>query len=360
MSIGVELLSSSGEAELEELLQSISTSLLYASLPYRSFLTRILDGCVDRYFVARDGGRVVGLLPTFVRHNPTYGSVINSLPFVGSNGGVIVSERATDRAAVKTALMGALLAYAREARVVASTVIASPLEPEAALYEATSEYTHRDERVCQITPLPRSVSDGAAVTTTLLSRFHENPRRAIKKAQKSGVSVSHSSSLEALQTLSAIHEENMAATGGPTKPWRVFEAIRASFVYDRDYRVYVAEKDGTTVAALLVFFRNFTTEYFTPATLASARTFQPLSLLVFEAMQEAVRRGHVNWNWGGPGPAQPAIYEFKQRWGAVDHPYSYYVKVYDESVLGQTKAALLREYPCFYVAPFGKLAHEDA
>lgn len=364
MTVRVETLTAAREGEYEELLRSDESSLLYASLPYRRLLRAVLgDSARDCYLVAsEEGGRLVGALPAFVRLNPARGNVLNSLPFYGSHGGVIVSPEAARPAAVREELMRAFHALAREHRVVASTLISNPLAADEEFYEANAGHDLKDARVGQFTPLPGHLAAepaAEAVGDALMAAFHQKTRNAIRKAQKSGLAVSHSDSLEALRTLAAIHHENMAAAGGPSKPWEVFESIRASFEYGRDYRVYLAEADGAVVAALLVLYFNGVAEYFTPATRESHRALQPASLLIYEAMAHAARRGFRLWNWGGPGPSQPHIYNFKKRWGTFDRPYFYYTKVFDRSVLGRSKAELLGEYPYFYVVPFGGLKNED-
>ena len=68
-----------------------------------------------------------------------------------------------------------------------------------------------------------------------------------------------------------------------------------------DWSVFTAFHDGCPVAALLLFYFNKTVEYFTPVTVHEYRNFQPMSLIVFEAMRDAINRGMTNWNWGEPG-----------------------------------------------------------
>jgi lipid II:glycine glycyltransferase (peptidoglycan interpeptide bridge formation enzyme) len=184
---------------------------------------------------------------------------------------------------------------------------------------------------------------------------HSKTRNSIRKAQRSGVIVRHFESTEALKTLARIHREQIAAIGGLSKSIEVFLTVRDVFVYDRDYRVYLAEKDGVTIAALLVFFSHRTAEFHTPATLDGFRIYQPMSLLVYEAMQEAARRGCRYWNWGGTWLTQRGVYFFKRRWGTQDLPYCYFTRVLNEKIRSCTKEQLLEEYPYFYVVPFERL-----
>ena len=99
--------------------------LLYASPKYLELLERFLDAEVRGWLAIDDAGEIVGALPAILKRHEPGGAVLNSLPFYGSNGGVI--EHAGDRA-----VRGALLdAFAAEAEgCVSSTLITSPFETD--------------------------------------------------------------------------------------------------------------------------------------------------------------------------------------------------------------------------------------
>lgn len=355
MSLQIELLTEKYEVDYTNWLLSVENSLLYASLPYRNFLLRLLDNSRPFYLLAFEQDRIVGALPAFLKHNSRLGNVLNSMPFYGSNGGPIVASQATHKTVIQKALLEAFLALAQENQVISSTLISNPLEPLVEFYDSCLQSSLRDERIGQITSLPINPGSSEMLKETLMVGFHKKTRNAIRKAQGSQVVVRHAESLEALQTLAMLHQKSMTAIGGSVKPWPVFAALRETFVYDRDYLLYLAEKDEVAISALLVFFYNRVAEYYIPATDEGARIYQPMSLLVYEAMQEAVRRGCLYWNWGGTWLSLSGVYNFKSRWGTRDYSYYYYVHVWDESILLQSKQVLLKEYPYFYVVPFGSL-----
>jgi Acetyltransferase (GNAT) domain len=359
LSVQIDLLTGDQEANYEKFLQSIDSSLLYASLPYRDFLRCILTESQDRYLVAYKSGEIIGALPLFVKRNVKLGNLLNSLPFYGSNGGVITPPGAPEALAVKRALIQSFYELASEESAVAATLISNPLDAESAFYEANIEYSLRDERIGQLTPLPAQSDEALELQEALMALFHQKTRNCVRKAQRSKIGLRHSDSIEDLRALFLLHSQNMVAINATPKPWSIFTTIRETFVYDRDYRIYVAEKDQQVIAALLIFFYNRTAEYFTPATLEPYRVLQPMSLLIFEAMQEAVRRGLTNWNWGGTWLTQGGVYHFKKRWGTVDRRYFYYTRVFDDSIMKCSKELLLQEYPYYFVVPFGSLKNEE-
>ena len=91
-----------------------------------------------------------------------------------------------------------------------------------------------------------------------------------------------------------------------------------------------------------------------------ARFYQPMSLLIFEAMKEAAKRGYLYWNWGGTWITQSGVYKFKSRWGTQDRRYYYYIQEYnkDNPLRELTAQEIQTEFPYFYVLPFKTLRSE--
>jgi lipid II:glycine glycyltransferase (peptidoglycan interpeptide bridge formation enzyme) len=359
MNIRIEYLDEFSEASYERLLLSVKTTLIYSSLNYRNFLQRILEDSKSHYLLAYDGEELVGALPAFVKFNNSYGNILNSLPFYGSNGSPIISPRCHNPNDVKETLLRAFHELGLHYQVVTSTLITNPLEqhnPD----EGVLNSTWKDVRIGQFTQLPSEWYDEDDLQSHLMKSFHKKTRNSIRKAEKNNVIVAHSSSLETLKKMAAMHQENVESIGGLAKPWPVFAAINKTFTYDQNYRVYTAERNGELIAALLVFFYNQTAEYFTPTTLEGARFYQPMSLLIFEAMKEAAKRGYLYWNWGGTWITQSGVYKFKSRWGTQDRRYYYYIQEYnkDNPLRELTAQEIQTEFPYFYVLPFKTLRSE--
>lgn len=349
----IELMTPQTEYLYEDLNKSKETYLLYTSLAYRDFLKKILPLAKEQYLLAFDQGSLVGAMPSF-SFKGKYGTVINSLPFYGSNGGILTAPGLENVLNVKRKLLNAFNDLAVEKKAVATTIISNPLEPDHEFYATCSGYSLMDERIGQITYLPDVRETSQDVGEMLMGLYHSKTRNMVRKSRKFGFVVNHSNEESVLQKLYALHTENMRSIGGCSKPWFVFSAIQNTFRYNEDYRVYFAEYDGVIVAALLVFYYNKSVEYFTPAVCVDFRSKQPMSLLIFEAMCDACKEGYGYWNWGGTWLTQEGVYHFKKRWGAEDLPYKYYIsekKQYGD-LRPQSKCVLLESYPMFYTIPF--------
>jgi hypothetical protein len=307
----------------------------------------------DYYLLGKAGREVVAAMPTFLKRGK-YGNVLNSLPFWGSNGGVIVNPTLppNEKKLLKRTLLQSFYDLANQLSCVLSTIIVSPLEEDPVFYEECTRAHYTDERIGQVTLLPESPEP-----EDLLGQFESVRRRNIRKAMKSGVTCHDDNTAEAMEFLYELHVENMSELGGLTKPREFFQVVRKVLKYGTDYRLYIAEKDDVPIAGLLLFYHNRTVEYYVPAVLRAYRTIQPLSLLVFASMLDAIREGYNCWNWGGTWHSQTGVYDFKKRWGAKDIPYGYYTTAYRDvsHIKSLSKPEILREYPYFYVMPFSKL-----
>jgi CelD/BcsL family acetyltransferase involved in cellulose biosynthesis len=342
--VHVERLTTNLHAAYTRFLLGQDASLLYYGLKYRSLLQRHLE-CDEEYLIAADRGEVHGVLPLLCMDSP-WGRVYNSLPFYGSNGGILAN-----RQAARTALLAAYNAIATRPGVLGATIVENPFAAEAELKFAA---THYDRRIAQFTPLP----EAADPHTELLDRFEGSARRNVRKAESSGLRVKvRASHMDSLQRL---HEQNMQAIGGRAKPAAFFDLVRDIFEEHTDYDVYAALDGDRVVAALLLFYFHKTVEYFTPATHVEFRAAQPLALLAFTAMVDCARRGLRCWNWGGTWESQPGVYRFKRKWAAQERPYKYHTQLNAPGILENSPQELLDAFGHFYVVPFRELQRRAA
>ncbi len=350
----VELLARDREEEYSEVVLRDERALFNCSLTFRELLRRV-TGAQDCYLVAVEGSRIVGTLPAFLKENPAYGNVLNSLPWYGSNPGICVDPASADRARVKTELIRSFHELAQEKRAITSTLITRPFERDQELYRRETRFTFLDSRIGMMTTLPQA---GGTFEPNLMSMLHSKTRNLVRKAQRSSITIRHDDSASTLHFLADLHRRNMEAVGGPPKELAFFETLTTVLVYDRDYRVYVAEMDGARIAALLLTYFCKTVCYFTPAIEAQYRTLQPMNLLILTAMRDAAEKNFRYWNWGGTLlPSQAGVYHFKKRWGSDECTYWYYTRAHTDTsrLLSTSKETLMSEYPYFYVLPFSAL-----
>ena len=323
------------------LLQNKESSFYY-SLKYKGFLKDLL-GCGEEYLVALEGNKMVGILP-LMYFDGRYGRVYNSLPYYGSNGGVIALNKEVSRALVKK-----YNEIINKDGVASATIVANPL-----INRDYSEldYNLTDIRIGQFTNLQfRNDPE-----EELLMAIDSSARRNVRKAEKSGVTVEIDNNQ--MDFLMETHKENVAAIGGKAKKDAFFESVRRHFAPGEEYNIYVARQGARPISALLIFYFNKTAEYFMPVTRGEERNVQPMALILHRAMPDAFRRGFTSWNWGGTWLSQEGVLRFKKKWGAEEKRYLYYIKINNQKLYGLPKEEILKEYPDFFVIPFDKLSQK--
>jgi len=336
----LSVLEAGDEAAYETFLFGIEDSLLYYSLRYKAFLQDLLQ-CEAQYWLAWKEKLIAGVLPIMWRDGP-YGRVINSLPFYGSNGGILATG--DDVASALTAKYDELVS---KSDVAAATWICHPFRAPS----VTPAHTVIDERIAQWTSL---LWEGRDPESALLGAIDGSARRNIRKAESSGVTVRIDN--DQLSFIQTVHAENMAEIGGKAKSPDFFSKVRTHFNAGTDYRIYVAEQNGMLISGLLLFYFNRTVEYFTPVTVSKNRASQPMALILAEAMVDAAREGFLRWNWGGTWLSQDGVLRFKRKWGAKDASYRYFTQVNGSDILNRSKSEILSTYPDFFVVPFHSLA----
>lgn len=315
-------------------------ALVYHSLEYRNLLSAVTTGRA-RYFGCEDeSGKLHGVLPMF-QVEGCYGTVLNSLPYYGSHGGILA-----DGLDARAALVAHYNELVRQQSIAASTIIANPFNDDDLQDVA---HDHVDIRIGQMSRIDVEVDH----ENELMRRYDTKTRNMIRKAEKVGVTVS--SGISYMDDLRLIHEENMIALGGTAKTPKFFAAVSEIFVPTGKCKVYAGVVDGKIAAALLVLFHGKIVEYFTPAVRKEYRNTQALSLVICRAMVDASRDGFLWWNWGGTWSSQSTLHLFKSRWGTQERRYVYRTKVNNNALRSAAAAELLREYPLTYVLPFGAL-----
>lgn len=349
INFSIAFLNSDNELAYQAFTKRNEHFLWYSSITYKSFFETYLRQ-QSKYILVEHGEAIIGCLPLFFSSHSQFGTVINSLPYYGSNGAFLLDKELTIDQAKEVAqvLLKELNQIIKQKNIAAVTLVTSPFDDFSNDFlEEEFSADYKDFRHGQLTPMPIDPEE-------LLGVF-QNPRpRNIRKAVKSGIKVREGTDKNDFNFLVQTHQQNMQKIGGKFKDNRFFD-----LVYNGDagntYKLYVAELDGKPVSALLLFYFNHTVEYFTPCTLDDYRNLQPSSLLIYEAMKDAIEEGFRYWNWGGTWASQTGVFDFKRKWGAIDKNYHYHTRLLNKELLSMTPDEINQAYPHFYTVPYNQL-----
>jgi hypothetical protein len=334
--------------------------LVYYSVEYKKVLDDTLSGSISKYFICLFGDKIIAVLPSFESPNSDLGSVLNSLPFYGSNGGIVIDDSLgqEDKIKVFTFMLSMIEKYCQEHNIAACTFIGNPLEPKISdWYKQYFNYDFEDFRTGQFTclmPIQGNI-DHNDYEAQILAKCHQKTRNLVRKGLKEKFHISIENNQSAMNSLYSIHVENMQQIGGIAKPEKFFNCVVRQLEGGQQYDILIAKKEGEIAAALLLLYFGNTVEYFTPVINQKFRSSQPMSALIFDAMLRATKKGYKKWNWGGTWESQGGVYHFKTRWGAKDLKYTYFTKVYNRDITNLSKEQILQSYPFYYVLPFCEL-----
>jgi hypothetical protein len=311
------------------------------SARYRTML-QLLLGCQDETIGAYEAGSdlLLGFMPLMCQDGP-WSRVYNSLPFAGSDGGVVSPDpAAANRLAVAydTITAGAL----------SRVVIPSPLL--AAQNVLPYPYQLAEETTGQFTLLDFDERE-------LWDRIEQRAQTAIRRARRAGVKVFLGrGDRHDRDWLEQAHTDTMRGLGVEPKPARFFELLD---LFPDQHQLGVATLDGERVAGMLLFQFGGTIDYFLTANTEAGRSSQAMSLLVFNALCELAAQGGRIWNWGSYMAGQESVARFKRQWGVTELPYRYLVDARLD-VLERSAPELAACYPGFYTYPFRLLPSAQA
>lgn len=331
----IEILDKARYEEYERFLLSCEHSLFYHSTKYKDFLEDLL-GCESQYLLAYDKDKLVAALPLMIK-NGSLGKVVNSLPYYGSNGGIIGKSNI-----VSKDLLTEYHSIINQKDILSSTMVENPLDKQIII----PTHNSTDMRIGQFTEIECN-NDFEGET---FKRISGNRRNEIRRAQKHGVEVAEEN--DELDFIRIAHQDEMKKNNRKYKANKFFDKVRTHFTKEVDYKIFIARRDQRPIAGLLMFYFNKVAEYFTPVVLEDARIYQPMSLILYNVFLDAMKRGYKLINWGGTWVSQEGVYRFKNQMGAKDYPYIYYTQVNNPDILQKDHADILSMYPDFYVFNF--------
>jgi FemAB-related protein (PEP-CTERM system-associated) len=247
------------------------------------------------YFVARDAGRVVGVLPVTQLNSRLFGNYCVSLPFF-NYGGVLA-----DSVEIASRLLSEAKCWA-QAREACHVEYRYSSQLKSALPE-------KSDKVSFYLALPSTVAE-------LRQQFKSKLRSQIKKAESYPHEVKHGGA-ELVEDFYRVFSENMRDLGTPVYSKSFFYAL-ARALQDR-LSICVVYYDAKPAAAAIVIGHKGRLEIPWASTI---RRYNPKSvnmLLYWRVLSWAVENHYESFDFGRCS-RDAGTYKFKAQWGAVEQP----------------------------------------
>lgn len=275
---------------------------LYHTLLWRDLIGEVF-GHRPVYLLAERGGDVCGALPMFFVKVPLIGSKLISMPYDIGSGGALATDDDAERALVENAILMArdLNVNYLELRCGSERSALARLPLQRAEPALISEMYLDDE-------------------ASVWSRMKEDHRKAIRKADRRGVTVREAESLDDFLSFYQVYLRVFRDFGTPPYSDNYFLALWRRLHPSGVARLFLAEIDARCVGGLLLFCwrENLISKF--AACLPEAVPLRAYVALYWRAIQFGLKSGYRRLSWGTSSRGQSGLIEFKERWGAQTRP----------------------------------------
>jgi CelD/BcsL family acetyltransferase involved in cellulose biosynthesis len=158
----------------------------------------------------------------------------------------------------------------------------------------------------------------------LFLRLGSSVRRAIHKAQNSGLSVTVSQGLDAMKTFYFLQCKTRRKHGLPPQPFAFFRNICQHVLSKGFGMIVVASHQNRPVAASVYFQLGTRAIYKFGASDESLQHLRGANLVMWEAIRELVRKGAKTLDLGRTSTGNGGLRRFKLGWGADEHKIEYF------------------------------------
>jgi Acetyltransferase (GNAT) domain len=150
----------------------------------------------------------------------------------------------------------------------------------------------------------------------VFARFAGSVRRAIRKAERSGLDVCLVSNREAILKFYWLHSLTRKRHGNPPLPLSYFLRVYDTIIQPGLGFVVMVEKEARPVAAAVFFIYGKRAVYKFAASDLSFQSLRPNNLVMWEGIKSLMQRGAGTLHLGGTSMEGEGLRRFKLSWGS--------------------------------------------
>lgn len=156
-----------------------------------------------------------------------------------------------------------------------------------------------------------------ATLDSLWRKFHESPRRGVKRAQKKGVTVEEVVQKDLMKEYYHIYAENMKRLGASIRSFFFFEVLWDVLAERKLMKLFLAKYQGDYIAGMICFPWKRTLHLYSNAFLKEYENLGSNHILYYEAIQWTFEH-KFDFDLGlSPLNKNSGLYQFKERWGGT-------------------------------------------
>jgi GNAT acetyltransferase-like protein len=158
----------------------------------------------------------------------------------------------------------------------------------------------------------------------LFAKLSPSVRRAVRKAEKSGLDVEITGSWESMLDFYRLHLRTRRGHGVPPQPLSFFHNIYQEIIKTGYGFVVVAKNALRPVAAAIFFHSGREALYKFGASDVRAQSLRPNNLLMWRAIEHLATSGFYKLRFGRTDLTDEGLRRFKRSWGSVEYPIRYF------------------------------------
>ncbi|MFN0127094.1 MAG: lipid II:glycine glycyltransferase FemX [Verrucomicrobiales bacterium] len=189
--------------------------------------------------------------------------------------------------------------------------------------------------------VPDSVATSASFVThdldlqqgidALWDGFEPAVQRAVRKAERDGVTVELRDDRTAMEAFIRLHARTRRRHGLPPQPDRFFHAILEEIIEPGAGTIALAHQSGSPVAAAVFFASGARALYKFGASDERAQSCRANNLAMWHGMRWAIRHGATSLSFGRTAIEQDGLRRFKCGWGAAESSLNYFTVTLPEA-----------------------------
>lgn len=183
---------------------------------------------------------------------------------------------------------------------------------------------------------------------TIYSRFRDSTKRNIKKAEKAGVEVAISDSLESVREFYRLNCLTRKMHGLPPQPFSFFKNIQNKVLCARQGLLVTARYKGEAVAASIYFHFGNKAIYKYGASDNRYNTLRANNLTMWKAIEWYCRNEYNHFSFGRTDPEHTGLRQFKTGWGTAEIIIRYFRFLFEKNDFVQTLSGVQGPYTNFF------------
>jgi lipid II:glycine glycyltransferase (peptidoglycan interpeptide bridge formation enzyme) len=158
----------------------------------------------------------------------------------------------------------------------------------------------------------------------LFQSFHKNSiQRAIKKAQRLDLEIIAGENHSHLEAFYHLHLMTRKKQGVPAQPFRFFKNLSNAFTPKEMLTLLLARYQGKFIAGIIIMWFKETAYFQFGASNDNFVHLRANQWLMWEAIQQAQKRGCRRFDFGRTSSANEGLMQYKRRWGTHKTPLNY-------------------------------------